>query len=164
MVLGYCYFVLVNVLKIQGEILWYISNVFINELVLCFGCKLIEVMFVECVVFMNFGMEVNEIVFKLVCYYVCVCYSLFKIKIIVFYNVFYGCLLFIVLVGGQLKYFDGFGLKLVDIIYVFFNDFYVVKAVMDDYICVVVVELIQGEGGVMVVMLEFLQGLCELCD
>lgn len=113
---------------------------------------------------MNFGTEVNEIVFKLVRYYVCVRYSSFKIKIIVFYNVFYGRSLFIVSVGGQLKYFDGFGSKSVDIIYVFFNDFYVVKAVMDDYICAVVVESIQGEGGVTVATLEFLQGLRELCD
>lgn len=80
--------------------MWYISNVFINESALRFGRKLIEVTFVERVVFMNFGTEVNEIVFKLVRYYVCVRYSSFKIKIIVFYNVFYGRSLFIVSVGG----------------------------------------------------------------
>ncbi|MEN1402840.1 bifunctional acetylornithine/succinyldiaminopimelate transaminase, partial [Pseudomonas aeruginosa] len=64
----------------------------------------------------------------------------------------------------QPKYSDGFGPKPADIIHVPFNDLHAVKAVMDDHTCAVVVEPIQGEGGVTAATPEFLQGLRELCD
>ncbi len=67
-------------------------------------------------------------------------------------------------VGGQPKYSDGFGPKPADIIHVPFNDLHAVKAVMDDHTCAVVVEPIQGEGGVTAATPEFLKGLRELCD
>ncbi len=91
-------------------------------------------------------------------------HSPFKTKIIAFHNAFHGRSLFTVSVGGQPKYSDGFGPKPADIIHVPFNDLHAVKAVMDDHTCAVVVEPIQGEGGVMAAMPEFLQGLRELCD
>ncbi|TIN67286.1 MAG: aminotransferase class III-fold pyridoxal phosphate-dependent enzyme, partial [Mesorhizobium sp.] len=49
-------------------------------------------------------------------------------------------------------------------IHVPFNDLHAVKAVMDDHTCAVVVEPIQGEGGVTAATPEFLKGLRALCD
>lgn len=113
---------------------------------------------------MNSGTEANETAFKLARHYACVRHSPFKTKIIAFHNAFHGRSLFTVSVGGQPKYSDGFGPKPADIIHVPFNDLHAVKAVMDDHTCAVVVEPIQGEGGVTAATPEFLQGLRELCD
>ncbi|KDE34639.1 acetylornithine aminotransferase [Kosakonia radicincitans UMEnt01/12] len=162
--LGHCHPALVETLKTQGETLWHISNVFTNEPALRLARKLIDATFAERVVFMNSGTEANETAFKLARFYASTRHSPYKTKIIAFHNAFHGRSLFTVTVGGQPKYSDGFGPKPADIIHVPFNDLYAVKAVMDDHTCAVVVEPIQGEGGVTAATPEFLQGLRELCD
>ncbi len=113
---------------------------------------------------MNSGTEANETAFKLARHYAVTRHSPYKTKIIAFHNAFHGRSLFTVSVGGQPKYSDGFGPKPADIVHVPFNDLQAVKAVMDDHTCAVVVEPIQGEGGVTAATPAFLQGLRELCD
>ncbi|EJF31356.1 MULTISPECIES: aspartate aminotransferase family protein [Enterobacteriaceae] len=162
--LGHCHPALVEALKTQGETLWHTSNVFTNEPALKLARKLIDATFAERVVFMNSGTEANETAFKLARYYASTRHSPYKSKIIAFYNAFHGRSLFTVSVGGQAKYSDGFGPKPADIIHVPYNDLAAVKAVMDDHTCAVVVEPIQGEGGVTAATPEFLQGLRDLCD
>lgn len=162
--LGHCHPALVEALKSQGETLWHTSNVFTNEPALRLGQKLVDATFAERVVFMNSGTEANETAFKLARYYASTRHSPYKTKIIAFHNAFHGRSLFTVSVGGQPKYSDGFGPKPADIIHVPFNDLHAVEAVMDDHTCAIVVEPIQGEGGVLAATPEFLQGLCALCD
>lgn len=162
--LGHCHPRLVAALKAQGETLWHTSNVFTNEPALRLGQKLVDATFAERVVFMNSGTEANETAFKLARHYAITRHSPYKTKIIAFYNAFHGRSLFTVSVGGQAKYSDGFGPKPADIIHVPFNDLDAVKAVMDDHTCAVVVEPVQGEGGVTAATPEFLRGLRELCD
>ncbi|MGK9174277.1 aspartate aminotransferase family protein [Yokenella regensburgei] len=162
--LGHCHPALVETLKTQGETLWHISNVFTNEPALRLARKIIDATFAERVVFMNSGTEANETAFKLARFYASTRHSPHKTKIIAFHNAFHGRSLFTVTVGGQPKYSDGFGPKPADIIHVPFNDLHAVKAVMDDHTCAVVVEPIQGEGGVTAATPEFLQGLRDLCD
>ncbi|EPY4524909.1 bifunctional acetylornithine/succinyldiaminopimelate transaminase [Klebsiella quasipneumoniae] len=162
--LGHCHPALVAALHEQGETLWHTSNVFTNEPALRLGRKLVDATFAERVVFMNSGTEANETAFKLARHYAVTRHSPYKTKIIAFHNAFHGRSLFTVSVGGQPKYSDGFGPKPADIVHVPFNDLQAVKAVMDDHTCAVVVEPIQGEGGVMAATPAFLQGLRELCD
>ncbi|WP_313448138.1 acetylornithine/succinyldiaminopimelate transaminase, partial [Pseudescherichia sp.] len=162
--LGHCHPALVEALKSQGETLWHTSNVFTNEPALRLARKIIDTTFAERVLFMNSGTEANETAFKLARYYASTRHSPYKTKIIAFHNAFHGRSLFTVSVGGQPKYSDGFGPKPADIIHVPFNDLHAVKAVMDDHTCAVVVEPVQGEGGVTAATPEFLQGLRELCD
>ena len=162
--LGHCHPVLVETLKSQGETLWHTSNVFTNEPALRLASKLIAATFAERVFFGNSGAEANEAAFKLARYYACKKHSPFKSKIIAFHNAFHGRTLFTVSVGGQPKYSDGFGPKPADIVHVPFNDLAAVKAVIDDHTCAIVVEPIQGEGGVMPATPEFMQGLRALCD
>lgn len=162
--LGHCHPALVDALKSQGETLWHTSNVFTNEPALRLGQKLVDATFAERVVFMNSGTEANETAFKLARYYASTRHSPYKTKIIAFHNAFHGRSLFTVSVGGQPKYSDGFGPKPADIIHVPFNDLHAVEAVMDDHTCAIVVEPIQGEGGVLAATPEFLQGLRALCD
>ena len=162
--LGHCHPALVAALHEQGETLWHTSNGFTNEPALRLGRKLVDATFAERVVFMNSGTEANETAFKLARHYAVTRHSPYKTKIIAFHNAFHGRSLFTVSVGGQPKYSDGFGPKPADIVHVPFNDLQAVKAVMDDHTCAVVVEPIQGEGGVTAATPAFLQGLRELCD
>ncbi|WP_025901478.1 aspartate aminotransferase family protein [Tatumella sp. UCD-D_suzukii] len=162
--LGHCHPALVNTLKVQGETLWHTSNVFTNEPALRLASKLISATFAERVFFANSGAEANEAAFKLARYYASVRHSPYKTKIIAFHHAFHGRTLFTVTVGGQPKYSDGFGPKPADIIHVPFNDLDAVKAVIDDHTCAIVLEPIQGEGGITPATPEFMQGLRELCD
>lgn len=162
--LGHCHPALVETLKTQGETLWHTSNVFTNEPALRLASKLIDATFAERVFFANSGAEANEAAFKLARYYASQRHSPYKSKIIAFHNAFHGRTLFTVSVGGQPKYSDGFGPKPADIVHVPFNDLAAVKAVIDDHTCAIVVEPIQGEGGVMPATQEFMQGLRALCD
>ncbi|HEI8868987.1 TPA: aspartate aminotransferase family protein [Serratia odorifera] len=162
--LGHCHPALVAALKQQGETLWHTSNVFTNEPALRLASKLIDATFADRVFFANSGAEANEAAFKLARHYAITRHSPYKTKIIAFYNAFHGRTLFTVSVGGQAKYSDGFGPKPADIVHVPFNDLAAVKAVMDDHTCAVVMEPIQGEGGITPVDAQFLQGVRELCD
>ncbi|CCG88858.1 bifunctional acetylornithine/succinyldiaminopimelate transaminase [Erwinia piriflorinigrans] len=162
--LGHCHPALVAALKTQGETLWHTSNVFTNEPALRLASKLIAATFADRVFFANSGAEANEAAFKLARYYASQRHSPYKSKIIAFHNAFHGRTLFTVSVGGQPKYSDGFGPKPADIVHVPFNDLAAVKAVIDDHTCAIVVEPIQGEGGVVPATQEFMQGLRQLCD
>ncbi|MEM6161147.1 aspartate aminotransferase family protein [Erwinia sp. P6884] len=162
--LGHCHPALVEALKTQGETLWHTSNVFTNEPALRLASKLTAATFADRVFFANSGAEANEAAFKLARYYASQRHSPYKSKIIAFHNAFHGRTLFTVSVGGQPKYSDGFGPKPADIVHVPFNDLAAVKAVIDDHTCAIVVEPIQGEGGVMPATQAFMQGLRQLCD
>ncbi|KGM26540.1 acetylornithine aminotransferase [Photorhabdus luminescens] len=162
--LGHCHPALVDVLKQQGEKLWHISNIFTNEPALILARKLIDATFAERVFFANSGAEANEAAFKLARHYAITRHSPYKTKIIAFHQGFHGRTLFTVSVGGQPKYADGFGPKPADIIHVPFNDLDAVKAVIDDHTCAVVLEPVQGEGGVTSAAPAFIRGLRELCD
>ncbi|MEH2921805.1 aspartate aminotransferase family protein [Samsonia erythrinae] len=162
--LGHCHPALVNALQQQGEKLWHTSNIFTNEPALRLASKLIDATFADRVFFVNSGAEANEAAFKLARHYAVKRHSPYKTKIVAFYHAFHGRTLFTVSVGGQPKYADGFGPKPADIVHVPFNDLAAVKAVMDDHTCAVVLEPIQGEGGITPATPEFLQGVRELCD
>jgi len=162
--LGHCHPALVEALHKQGETLWHVSNVFTNEPALRLAQKLIDATFADRVFFANSGAEANEAAFKLARYYASARHSPYKSKIIAFHNAFHGRTLFTVSVGGQPKYSDGFGPKPADIVHVPFNDLAAVKAVIDSHTCAIVVEPIQGEGGVTPATQEFMQGLRALCD
>ncbi|MBD2785060.1 aspartate aminotransferase family protein [Xenorhabdus sp. DI] len=162
--LGHCHPALVNALKQQGEKLWHLSNIFTNEPALILAQKLIDATFAQKVFFANSGAEANEAAFKLARRYAITRHHPNKTKIIAFHQAFHGRTFFTVSVGGQPKYAEGFGPKPADIIHVPFNDLDAVRAVIDDHTCAVVLEPIQGEGGVTPATMAFLHGVRELCD
>lgn len=162
--LGHCHPAMVAALKTQGETLWHTSNVFTNEPALRLARKLINATFADRVFFANSGGEANEAAFKLARHYAITRHSPYKTKIIAFHNAFHGRTLFTVSVGGQPKYSDGFGPKPADIVHVPFNDLDAVKAVIDDHTCAIVLEPIQGEGGITPATPAFLRGVRALCD
>jgi len=162
--LGHCHPALVEALQKQSEQLWHLSNIYTNEPALRLAQKLTAATFADRVFFANSGAEANEAAFKLARYYATQKISPYKTKIIAFHHAFHGRTFFTVTVGGQPKYSDGFGPKPADIVHVPFNDLDAVKAVIDDHTCAIVVEPIQGEGGVTPATPEFLTGLRQLCD
>ena len=87
-----------------------------------------------------------------------------KYEIIAALNSFHGRTLFTVSVGGQPKYSDGFGPKIEGITHVPYNDLDALKAAISDKTCAVVLEPIQGEGGVLPADKAYLEGARALCD
>ncbi|RRV41375.1 aspartate aminotransferase family protein [Pseudomonas sp. o96-267] len=163
-VLGHCHPVLVAALTEQANTLWHISNVFTNEPTLRLGKKLVEATFAERVFFCNSGAEANEAAFKLARRVAHDRFGPEKHEIIAATNSFHGRTLFTVSVGGQPKYSDGFGPKIQGITHVPYNDLEALKAAISDKTCAVVLEPIQGEGGVLPADKAYLEGARELCN
>ncbi|SDA58174.1 acetylornithine/N-succinyldiaminopimelate aminotransferase [Pseudomonas sp. NFPP33] len=163
-VLGHCHPALVAALTKQANTLWHISNVFTNEPTLRLGKKLVEATFAERVFFCNSGAEANEAAFKLARRVAHDRFGPEKHEIIAATNSFHGRTLFTVSVGGQPKYSDGFGPKIQGITHVPYNDLEALKAAISDKTCAVVLEPVQGEGGVLPAEKAYLQGARELCN
>jgi acetylornithine/N-succinyldiaminopimelate aminotransferase len=136
-----------------------------NEPALRLAKTLCDLTFAERVFFANSGAEANEAAFKLARRYAWDNAGPEKHEIISFTNSFHGRTLFTVAVGGQPKYLEGFEPAPGGIHHAAFNDLESVKALISkEKTCAVVVEPIQGEGGVLPADPEFLKGLRELCD
>ncbi|WP_278621203.1 aspartate aminotransferase family protein [Ectopseudomonas oleovorans] len=163
-VLGHCHPALVAALTKQANTLWHISNVFTNEPTLRLGKKLVEATFAERVFFCNSGAEANEAAFKLARRVAHDRFGPEKHEIIAATNSFHGRTLFTVSVGGQPKYSDGFGPKIQGITHVPYNDLDALKAAISDKTCAVVLEPVQGEGGVLPADKAYLEGARELCN
>ena len=162
--LGHCHPALVAALTEQANSLWHISNVFTNEPALRLAKKLVDATFADRVFFCNSGAEANEAAFKLARRVAFDKFGADKCEIIATTNSFHGRTLFTVSVGGQPKYSDGFGPKIQGISHVPYNDIEALKAAVSDKTCAVVLEPIQGEGGVLPADLAYLQAARELCD
>ncbi|UTZ42424.1 aspartate aminotransferase family protein [Vibrio campbellii] len=162
--LGHCHPVMVNALTEQGNKLWHLSNVMTNEPALRLAKKLTEVSFAERVFFANSGAEANEAALKLARRYAADVHGTDKSEIIAFKQGFHGRTFFTVTVGGQAAYSDGFGPKPGDVTHLPYNDIEALQAHMSDRTCAVMMEPLQGEGGVIPPTPEFAQAVRELCD
>lgn len=168
--LGHCHPVVVDALRRQAGELWHVSNGFTNEPALALARQLTEATFAERVFFCNSGAEANEAAFKLARR---VAYDRDRDRdrnrkprdqIIAASASFHGRSLFTVSVGGQAKYAEGFGPALPGIRHVPFNDLAALEAAIGADTCAVVLEPVQGEGGVVPADPAYLQGARALCD
>ncbi len=114
--------------------------------------------------FCNSGAEANEAALKLARKFAHDRYGSHKSGIVAFKNAFHGRTLFTVSAGGQPAYSQDFAPLPPDIRHAAYNDINSASALIDDATCAVIVEPIQGEGGVVPASNAFLQGLRELCD
>ncbi|HEY1077199.1 MAG TPA: acetylornithine/succinyldiaminopimelate transaminase [Fontimonas sp.] len=162
--LGHANPVLLAALNEQAGKLWHLSNVMTNEPALKLARKLVDLSFADKVFFCNSGAEANEAAFKLARRRGNTQFGPHKNTIISFHNAFHGRTLFTVSVGGQPKYTQGFEPLPGAIRHLPFNDLAALTAAMDDSVCAVVVEPVQGEGGVMPATPEFIKGIRALCD
>lgn len=162
--LGHAHPALVKALTEQAGKLWHISNVFTNEPALRLAHKLVDATFADRVFFCNSGAEANEAALKLARRYACEEFGEDKYEIIAALNSFHGRTLFTVNVGGQPKYSDGFGPKIAGITHIPYNDLDALKAAISDKTCAVILEPVQGEGGVLPAEQAYLEGARELCN
>jgi len=162
--LGHAHPVVVEALCRQAETLWHVGNGYTNEPVLRLARALTEATFADRAFFSNSGAEANEAAFKLARKYAHGKFGPNKSRIVSCTNAFHGRTLFTVSVGGQPKYTEGFEPLPGDINHIPFNDIDAARAAIGDDVCAVVVEPIQGEGGVVPATPEYLQALRALCD
>ncbi|WP_286341246.1 aspartate aminotransferase family protein [Ferrimonas sp. YFM] len=162
--LGHCHPALVGALKEQGEKLWHLSNVMTNEPALQLAKTLTDSTFADRVYFANSGAEANEAALKLARRWALENGGEEKNQIIAFTKAFHGRTFFTVTVGGQPAYSDGFGPKPEGVDHIEFNDLAALEAVISDKTCAVMMEPIQGEGGIIPATQEFMDGVRALCD
>ncbi|RBO84936.1 aspartate aminotransferase family protein [Marinomonas aquiplantarum] len=162
--LGHSNPTLVDVMREQAGKIWHLSNVMTNEPALRLAKKLTDKTFADRVFFANSGAEANEAAFKLARRYAYDHFGPEKHEIIAFYKSFHGRTLFTVSVGGQAKYKEGFEPTPAGIKHCDYNDIEQLKAIISDKTCAVVMEPIQGEGGIIPADLEFAKQVRELCD
>jgi acetylornithine/N-succinyldiaminopimelate aminotransferase len=149
--------------KVQEAVLdqinnyWHVSNLFTNSKQEKAATKLAEAAGMDRVFFANSGAEANEGAIKLARK------ATGKSKIITFLSSFHGRTFATMSATGQDKIKTGFGPMLETFVYVPYNDLDAVKGAMGDDVAAVMLEVIQGEGGIHVGDNEFLQGVEELC-
>ena len=162
--LGHCHPALVAALKEQGEKIWHLSNVMTNEPALRLAKKMTDATFAEKVYFANSGAESNEAALKLARRWALDNFGAEKSQIISFKQGFHGRTFFTVTVGGQAAYSDGFGPKPGDVVHAEYNNLESLKELISDKTCAVMMEPLQGEGGIVSPTKEFVEGVRELCN
>ncbi len=161
--LGHCHPALVGALKEQADKLWHLSNVMTNEPALMLAQKLVNATFAEKVYFANSGAEANEAALKLARRWAKNEFGEHKTQIIAFKQGFHGRTFFTVTVGGQPAYSDGFGPKPADIVHAEYNNLASLEQLISDNTCAVMIEPLQGEGGVINPDTDFIKGVAQLC-
>jgi acetylornithine/N-succinyldiaminopimelate aminotransferase len=162
--LGHCHPAMVSALHEQSKKLWHLSNVFTNEPAIRLAKKLTEATFADRVYYANSGAEANEAALKLARRWALDVHGEDKQQIIAFSKGFHGRTFFTVTVGGQPAYSEGFGPKPGAIDHVPYNDIDALKALISDKTCAVMMEPLQGEGGVVPPDMDFVKAVRELCD
>ena len=162
--LGHCHPTMVKAITEQANKIWHVSNVMTNEPALRLARKLTELTFADKVFFANSGAEANEAALKLARRVAVDRFGEDKSEIIAFKQGFHGRTFFTVTVGGQEVYSDGFGPKPGNVTHIDYNDIDALKAHMSEKTCAVMMEPLQGEGGIIAPDPEFAQVVRDLCD
>jgi acetylornithine/N-succinyldiaminopimelate aminotransferase len=157
---------LVDALLTQGQKLWHTSNIYFNEPSIRLAAELVAgAPFAAKAFFCNSGAESNEAAIKLARRFAANNgKSPEEREIITFYGGFHGRTLATVTATAQPKYHEGFEPVPGGFVYCNFNDFDAVAGKVSDKTCAIMVEPIQGEGGVNPAQPGFLRHLRELCD
>lgn len=162
--LGHCHPALNAALKAQADRMWHCSNYMTNEPALRFARKLTEATFAERVFMCNSGTEANEGALKTARKFASTHHGDQKFRIISTTNSFHGRSWLAVSTGGSPKYTKGMGPVPAGITHVPYNDVDALRAVMDDDVACIILEPMQGEGGMFPGSPEFLGAARELCN
>ncbi|MCV0351433.1 MAG: aspartate aminotransferase family protein [Nitratireductor sp.] len=162
--LGHAHPHLVEALTEQAGKLWHVSNVYEIPGQARLGERLAESSFAEKVFFTNSGAEALECAIKTARRYHHVNGQPERIRIITSEGAFHGRTLATIAAGGQAKYLEGFGPKVEGFDQVPFGDEDALLKAIGPETAAILVEPIQGEGGVRPVPNAFMRRLRELCD
>lgn len=163
-ILGHSNDEIAQVLVKQSQTLWHVSNLYWIEPQVQLAEKLVTQTGLGKAFFCNSGAEANEAAIKLARKYFYRHKEGQRNQIIVFQNSFHGRTLATVTATGQSKYQEGFAPLPAGFVYAEYNNLATVKELVNDGTCAIMVEPIQGEGGVKPAELEFLRGLRNICD
>lgn len=162
--LGYSCDKVKNAVKEQMEKLPHISNLFYNEPAIAAGEKLLAVSRMEKVFFTNSGTEAIEGALKIAKRYAYNKGMAPDYEIIAMKHSFHGRSLGALSVTGNDHYQEPFAPLIPNIRFAEFNNLDSVKALFSDKTCAVIMETIQGEGGIYPATEEFIKGVRALCD
>jgi acetylornithine/N-succinyldiaminopimelate aminotransferase len=162
--LGHAHPRLVTALAEQANKLWHVSNLFRIAEAERLADRLCEVSFADKVFFTNSGAEAMECAIKMARKYQAVSGRPDRYRLITFEGAFHGRTLATIAAGGNQKYLEGFGPPVEGFDQVPFGDFEAVKRAIGPHTAGILIEPIQGEGGVRVASHAFLRSLRRLCE
>lgn len=164
--LGHTHADLVEALNYQADHVWHTSNMFYNQQQALLARALVEITFPGKVLFINSGTEANEAAFKLMRAWGVQNppASGNKNRILALKDSFHGRTFGSMSMTGQAKIQDGFGELAEPIDYLEANDVEALEAAFDESVCGIIIEPIQGEGGILPMAPEFMTAARELCD
>ncbi len=162
--LGHTHPHLVEALKAQADRLWHLSNVHEIPDQSRLARRLTEVTFADKVFFTNSGAEALECAIKTARRHFFVNGQPERYRIVTFEGAFHGRTLATIAAGGQPKYLEGFGPKVEGFDQVPFDDIEALKATITEETAAILIEPVQGEGGIRPLSNESLRALRQLCD
>ncbi|MHB9073420.1 MAG: acetylornithine transaminase [Desulfobaccales bacterium] len=142
----------------------HVSNIYYTTPMVELAEALVRLSFADRVFFANSGAEVNEGAIKLVRRYSRERFGAGRHRIISMENSFHGRTLGALSATGQSKFWQGFDPLLPGFSFVPFNDLDAVAQAVDETVCAVMLEPVQGEGGVNLPSPDYLKDLRQLCD
>ena len=163
-VLGHCHPKVVEAIKAQAETLLHVSNLYHIEPQIRLAQALCEHSFADKVFFCNSGAEANEAAIKLARRYAKVRWGPDRYEIVCMRDSFHGRTMATLTATGQEKHQRGFEPLLPGFKHIPFNDLRAAEQAIDSRTCAVLVEPIQGEGGVRVPDDDYLPTLRQLCS
>ncbi len=163
-VVGHAHPHLAAALKAQADKLWHTSNLFKIPEGERLASRLTSGSFADTVFFTNSGAEALECAIKMARKYHAANGQPERYRLITFEGAFHGRTLATIAAGGQKKYLEGFGPKVEGFDQVPFADHAALQAAIGPETAGILIEPIQGEGGVRVVPSQCLRGLRDLCD
>ncbi|MBE7445284.1 MAG: aspartate aminotransferase family protein [Planctomycetia bacterium] len=159
--LGHCHPNVVAAIQSQAAKLQHAPNIYYTEPQGLLAKYISEKSFGGQCFFCNSGAEANEAAIKLARIHNS---NTGRYKIITFLNSFHGRTIATVTATAQPKYQKGFAPLVEGFSYVPFNDLEALEKTIDDKTCAIMLETIQGEGGINIATEEFMQGIRRLCD
>ena len=162
--LGHAHPKLVNALTEQAGKLWHTSNLYRVPGQESLSRRLVEATFADTVFFTNSGVEAIECAIKMARRYHYAKGEPQRFHIITFEGAFHGRTLAAIAAGGQAKYLEGFGPKVEGFDQVPFDDLKALEAAITPATAALLIEPVQGEGGLRPATREYLTGLRRICD
>ena len=162
--LGHAHPHLVEALTTQAQKLWHTSNLFQIPEGERLGRRLVDATFADVAFFANSGAEANEAAIKMARKYHAADGHPERYRVVTFEGAFHGRTLATIAAGGQQKYIEGFGPKVEGFDQVPVGDFAALEAAIGPETAALMIEPIQGEGGLRVIPGETLRRLRSLCD
>ncbi len=162
--LGHNHPALTRAIAEQAADLIHISNIWLNEPAIRLAERLVSLSFADRVYFGNSGAEANEAAMKIARRYMRLVRGADRYRFVCCEQSFHGRTWAAITATGQPKYHEGFGPLVPGFDHVPFNDLEAMAAAVTDETCAILVEPLQGEGGLIEAAPGYLEGLRALCD